>query len=238
MKLHQSLNIIIVLMLVLSAFSARAATGDSPLVEVHVPQDVLAPYRERRGTHGMYFGVDYEALILKNFFSASDGSTYNDLFGSDVIGLMRLSIDYKYNFLFGALTLGGDVGIGSVSGKSSRKLDVTKYGVGIKYVMDALMPEPYVAPYVGVNFWKIATKESSDINTNSKTTNIGYNYTVGLLIQLDWIDFNTAKEATFNYGLENTYLDIYATQYAKTGNEADIDTTTAILWGAGLKFEF
>ncbi len=217
-----------------------AATEDQSLVEVSIPQDILSPYRERRGTNGMFFGLDYESLILKNFFSTSDGATYSDLFGSNAIGLIHLSVDYKFNFSLGALTIGGDIGMGSASGKvSPRKLDVTKYGIGLKYVADALMPEPFVAPYVGLNIWKMGTKETvTSTESVSESTGIGYNYTIGLLVQLNWIDYDDARQATFNYGLENTYLDIYATQYAKTDSEADVNTATDILWGAGLKFEF
>lgn len=208
-------------------------------MEMRVAQDALAPYRDRRGTNGMFIGIDYEPLVLKNFFSTEDGATYKDIFGSDGVPLVHLSIDYKFNFMLGALTAGADIGMGSITGNSSRKLDVMKYGGGARYVADALLPEPYIAPYVGVNFWKMQTKETlTSGDTISETTDIGYNYTVGLLIQLDWLDYETAKQATFNYGLENTYIDIYATQYAKTGNQADVNTETDVLWGAGLKFEF
>lgn len=217
-----------------------AATEDQSLVEVRVQQDVLAPYLERRGKSGLLFGVDYEQLVLKNFFSTDDGASYSDLFGTDAIPLVHFSVDYKYNFSLGALAIGGDFGMGSVSGKDSKKLDVTKYGIGVKYIADALMPEPYVAPYVGLNMWKIGTtdKNTTTGTSVSETTDIGYNYTVGIMIQLDWIDHDTAKQATFNYGLENTFLDIYATKYAKTNSESDINTETDFLWGAGLKLEF
>lgn len=238
MKLHQSLKIILSLMLAFVALPVMAATEDQPLVELRIPQDNLAPYRERRGTSGMYVGVDYESLVLKNFFSIEDGASYSDIFGSNGIPLIHISVDYKYNFSLGALTIGADLGMGSVSGSSSRKLDVMKYGIGAKYVMDALLPEPYVAPYVGINLWKIATKDKGITDTVSETTDIGYNYSIGALIQLDWIDYDAAKQATFNYGLQNTFLDIYVTQYAKTNSEADINTETDFLYGAGLKFEF
>lgn len=228
-------------MMLLSA-QGFAATDDQlqkqGLVEVRLEQDSLAAYRDRRATNGFMFGVDYEDMVLKNFVSVQDGATYKDLFGTDAIPFVHGSLDYKFNFGLGALTLGADFGGGSVSGKSDRKLSVTKYGAGIKYIADVLWAEPYVAPYIGVNAWRMSTSDKSATDTTNETTGITYNYTVGLLIQLDWIDYDAAKQATFNYGLQNTYLNVYATQYAKSGDEADVDTQTDVLWGAGLKFEF
>ncbi|QDK39553.1 hypothetical protein [Bdellovibrio sp. NC01] len=240
MKLHQSLNILFTLLItfVCGSFSIAATNEDQSLVEVRIAQDVLAPYRERRGTHGFMFGVDYEGLVLKNFFSAIDGATYSDSYGSDAIPFIHLSLDYKYNFSLGSFALGADFGSGSIKGNADHSLDVTKYGAGLKFIADAILPEPYVAPYIGINAWQMATKDSNGTDSKSETTGIGYNYTVGLLLQLDWIDYETAKQATFNYGLQNTYIDVYATQYAKTGDEADVNTETDFLFGAGIKFEF
>ena len=109
-----------------------------------------------------------------------------------------------------------------------------------KFIADVLFPEPYVAPYVGITAARLSFKEHDKTNKldTSEETDICYNYTVGLLIQLDWIDYQAAKEATLDYGLQNTFLDIYMTQYAKTGNEADPNTETDMLWGAGLRMEF
>ncbi|HWU43162.1 MAG TPA: hypothetical protein VN132_06980 [Bdellovibrio sp.] len=240
MKLHLSLKVVFSILFFLNSATVLAETEvQSPLVEVRVPQDTLAPYRDRRGTNGLMIGIDYEALVLKNFFSVEDGSTYSDLFGSDAIPFLHFAIDYKYNFFLGSLTFGPDYGTGTIS-KNGSSLDVERYGVGLRYIADILMPEPYVAPYVGVNAWRMSTveKDNSTKFTGSNTTGIAYNYTVGLLVQLDWLDHDSAKQGTFGYGLQNTYLDIYVTQYTKTGDAADVDTETDLLWGAGLKLEF
>lgn len=254
MKLHQSLKskvcvLVVALLCATNAFAEDAAvvadensdTNPTGLVRVEIARDTLAPYKERRGNHGVYFAVGYEALDLKNYISTLDFKSYSEMFGSEPIPLINVNIDYKYNFSLGALTLGINYGNGSLSDDRSgakRTLSIDKYGLTLKYVADVIMDEPYVAPYVGVTAWQMDISEESPTNSFSARTQTGYNYTVGLLIQLDWLDYDTAKNATFNFGLENTYLDIYATQYAATEALEDPNTETDFLYGAGLRVEF
>lgn len=254
MKLHQSLKskvCIVLLSLCCSAAFAQEAENTeglvevppetNQLVEVEIRQDNLAPYKERREDHGAYFGIDYEGLDLKNYISTLDGKSYGDLFGTDPIPLIHMNLDYKYNFMLGSLALGIDFGKGSISDNmsgSDRTLDVTKYGLGVKFTADMIMDEPYVAPYIGINFWQMELSESSPTDSFSATTQMGYNYTIGFLFQLDWLDNETAKNTTFNWGLENTFIDVYATQYAATSAEDDPNTETDFLYGAGLRLEF
>ncbi|KHD87302.1 MAG: hypothetical protein OM95_15285 [Bdellovibrio sp. ArHS] len=242
MKLHLSLISKVCFILTIICGSWVLAQEESAtLVEVEVVQDNLAPYKDRRETHGMYIGVDYEGLDLKNYISTLDNLGYADLFGSDPIPLIRFNIDYKYNFALGAVALGVDYGMGKIEDNRSgtdRSLEVTKYGVGIKYVIDNIMPEPYLAPYLGLNIWQMSLAESSPTDSFSATTQMGYNYTLGVLLQLDWLDYDTAKQTTFNWGMENTFIDLYATQYAATSAADDPDTTTDFLYGAGLRIEF
>ncbi|MNL47867.1 hypothetical protein D3C87_1706770 [compost metagenome] len=104
--------------------------------------------------------------------------------------------------------------------------------------MDMLLDEPYAAPYVAYSMWKMGISEESPNDKFNATTQIGYSYSVGVLLQLDWIDYEVAKTATFNYGLENTFIDVYATQYAKTQAADDPNTSTDFTYGAGLRMEF
>ncbi|UXR65759.1 hypothetical protein EZJ49_05790 [Bdellovibrio bacteriovorus] len=211
---------------------------DLPLVEVQIRQDNLAPYKERRETHGVYFGLDYEAVNFKNFISTLDGMSYKDVFGEDTVNLVQAGFDYKFNFFLGSLSAGLFYGMGRVDADNSRSLEISKYGAAFRFTADMIMNEPYVAPYVGLNVWQMGVSEKSATDSFSATTQLGYNYTVGFLIQLDWIDYDTAKESTFNWGLENTFLDVYATQYAKTEAPDDPNTETDFTYGAGLRFEF
>lgn len=211
---------------------------DHPLVEVEIGQDNLAPYKERRERHGIYFGIDYEAIVFKNFVSTLDGQVYGSIFGEDAVHLVQAGLDYKYNFSLGSLAAGLFYGTGKREAALDRSLEIGKYGVSFKFTADNLMNEPYVAPYVALNIWQMNISEKSQTDSFSATTQWGYNYTVGLLLQLDWIDYETAKATTFNWGLENTFVDVYATQYAKTEAPDDPDTSTDFLLGLGLRLEF
>ncbi|MGZ3769723.1 MAG: hypothetical protein ACXVCP_00985 [Bdellovibrio sp.] len=255
MKLHQSLKLgfQLIISTTLCCFasvtyaennSEQIESKQTQLVEVELSENNLGPYKERRSTHGLYFGLDYEQLILVNYVSTLNDEDYTTMFGQSYIPLVRLNLDYKYNTPFGALAFGIDLAKGSITGNvgtgpsNDRTLDVTKYGLGFKFVLDMLFDEPYVAPYFGFNIWQMTLSEKSPTDSFSATTQMGYNYTLGLMLQLDWLDFDQARTSTFNWGLENTFLDIYATQYAATTDQQDPDTATDILYGAGIRFEF
>lgn len=227
--------------------TAQEASGDeeqeTPLVQVELPQDNLAPYVERRDHSGYYFGITYEALELKNYVSVLNKTNvqYASVFGSNAIALISVAGDYKYNTSLGSFAAGLNFGVGEVASDKSgvdRKLSVTKYGVGFKFTLDTLWPEPYVAPYVGLNLWQLSLKDTSPTDSFSMTTQMGYNYILGFLFQLDWLDYSAAKTSTFNWGVENTFLDVYATQYAKTSSNEDPDTATDFIYGAGVRIEF
>lgn len=210
-------------------------------VEVELPDNSLAPYGERRQDHGSYFAISYEALDLQNYTSALDLKTYTELFGTEPVPLMRLTADYKYNFSLGALALGIEYGMGSLSDSLSganRTLEVTKYGVGLKFIADNILANPFAAPYVGLNLWQMDLTESRPTDSFSETTEPGMNYTLGVLLQLDWIDPDSSKFAMFQWGLQNTFIDLYVTQYAATSGENDPDTETDLLYGGGLRLEF
>ncbi|MBO9667993.1 MAG: hypothetical protein J7501_14415 [Bdellovibrio sp.] len=252
MKLHLSLNSKVreIALIAIFLFSGGVfAQGEDPngLVEVEVPQDNLAPYKERRDHTGIYFGIVYENFLPDSYVSPQDSLTYNNMFGSETIPLIGINFDYKWNMSLGSLAFGLGGAIGSINDArsgSDRTLDVTRYLASIKFTADNLMMEPYVAPYIGVSAYMIGVKDTAKASGStqkvevSKNTPIGYAYTVGLLLQLDWLDYTAAKQATFAFGLENTFIDIFLTQYTKAGGDTDPDMQTDLNWGAGLRMEF
>lgn len=241
MKLNQGLKLLTFMMfIVLFGSPAHAVDNpnDYPLVELELRQDILAPYKERRSSHGFQMNVSYEPVEFLKYKSFLDGVSYKEMFGDSTTNIISLSAEYKYNFVMGAVSLGGVVGMGSVSGPSDRSLALTKYGLRFKYTMDNIFSEPYVAPYLGMDLWQMSYNEKLGSDTYSGSTQLSYNYSVGMLIQLNWIDKGTATNATYEYGLENTYLDLYATQYSAPQAEDDPDLGTDFSFGAGLLFEF
>jgi hypothetical protein len=245
MNLHLGLKskVCLSLLLVLSFLSAEAdEEGNNGLVEVQHYQDNLAPYRDRRSDNGMYFAVVYEPIAFKNYISVLDGSSYGTMFGSSAVPIISANISYKRNMAIGSLAGGFIYGAGELSatdaGAVTHKLSISKMGLDFRFTADNFMPEPYVAPYFGMTFWKMGISEDNGTDKFNANTQMGYNYSIGALIQLDWIDYETAKKATFDYGLENTYLDVFATQYAKTQAADDPNTSTDFILGGGLRMEF
>lgn len=212
--------------------------NDYPLVELELRQDVLAPYKERRSNHGFQMNISYETVEFLNYKSFLDGVSYKDMYGDSTTNIISLSAEYKYNFILGAVSLGGIFGMGGVSGPSDRSLDLTKYGLRFKYTMDNLFLEPYVAPYFGLDLWQMSYEEKLGSDSYTGSTQTSYNYSVGMLIQLNWIDKSTATNATYEYGLENTYVDLFVTKYSAPQAEDDPDLGSDFAVGAGILFEF
>lgn len=216
---------------------------DSQLVEVELVEDVQGTYKEQRTTHGAYFSVDYEDLDLTNYITTVGARQfYGDVFDTPV-PLLKIAADYKFNFSIASLAFGLEYGKGSLTDDKTgqdRTIDISKYGLGIKLALDMITPEPYVVPYLGFNAWKMDISENatSPAETFEGTTEIGFNYTAGLLIQLNWIDSDSARDSKFGWGLKNTFLDLYATKYAQTTGEMDANTETDVLFGGGLRLEF
>lgn len=245
MNLHLSPRpaywMILSIVAVLFSGSAFAQTENEQLVEVHIRQDTLASYKERRPKHGTYFSLNYEALEPINFQSMIDGVDYKTAFGTSTIPLVYLEVEYKYNFALGGVALGFNIGQGSVSSSTSgdtRKIEISRVGIGTKYIVDNIWDEPYVAPYVGLNIWQMSYKETTTVDSYSTTIQSGMSYTIGLMLQLNWIDKGTSQQATFDYGIENSYLDLHASQYAKTDSQDKPNLETDWNLGAGLRLEF
>ncbi len=242
MKLHQSLIVTIILpILLLASGRAFGAETDLPLVEVELHQDNLAPYKERREDHGIYAGVIYEPLVFKSFVSAIDDANYSTMFGAEAIPLVSLLIDYKYNFMLGSLSAGISYGQGKLSDSVSgvyRTLEISKTALGFKYSMDMLMTEPYVVPYVGLQFYNMSISDSTPTQSFSETLEQEISYSLGVLLQLDWIDYETAKHATFYWGLENTFIDLFITKYTKSADAGKANMETDPTFGAGIRLEF
>ena len=242
LKLHLSLISTLALSLFLFQSPASMAEVEAPeLVEVDMRGDNLSSYKVRRGTRGYYVGLHKEDVTFKSFTSAVDGKTYVQLFGDEPITLALLSANYKINGSLGSFAAGVEFGKGSIKDNLSgqdRSMEVLKTGVSFKVTADMLFSEPYLAPYFGMSYWTLDISEASPTISFSEKTQPGMNYTAGILLQLNWLDLDASRTATFNWGLENTFLDFYITQYEKTSSVEDPDTTSETVYGSGLRLEF
>jgi hypothetical protein len=201
------------------------------------------PYRQRRTTHGFMFNVNAENLYFQDYTSIVDQKLYEELFGQEDLTLVQVQLDYKLNFFLGSLVTGVGYGQGTLVDDrigEERSLTIEKKSARAQLLFDSLMNEPYFVPYVGFNFWQFGiTEENNTLSTkNSYDTGNGTSLTVGFLVQLNWMDPQVAKLAYLGEGLENTYLDVFWTQYQNTDDELDPIFENDFNFGVGLRMEF
>ncbi|MCB0370648.1 MAG: hypothetical protein KDD45_14795 [Bdellovibrionales bacterium] len=200
-------------------------------------------YRERRTTNGFMVSLGSENLYFPDYVSQYDQKFYEELWGQEDVSTPEITLSYKFNFKLGSFTLGAGYGQGSILDDRSgdeRTISVDKYTAGIEFLADTIMPEPYFVPYGGIYAFQLTMGEYvKSIDTDfSSTSGIGTAYKIGFLIQLNWLEAETAKYAYLNDGLENTYLDVFWTQYDNSNEDPKPSVQSDLNWGAGLRVEF
>lgn len=212
-------------------------------------------YRERRETHGFLFNLNAENLYFPDYMSIIDGQLYESMFGQDDVTLVQFQLGYKFNFFLGSLTAGGGFGQGTLIDDRlqvsdnfvERELTIQKKSIHAQWMLDSILREPFFVPYVGFSMWQLSLSESGvsalpedggqilDINLDSGN---GTALTVGFLVQLNWIEPDSSRIGYMAQGLENTYLDVFWTQYQNTDNELDPSFENDFNFGVGLRLEF
>ena len=230
-------------------------------VSIERQVDLSVFYKKRRSNHGVIFGLGAEKFYPKKMLSLLDDVTIDRILANKPINLVTLELGYKYNFLFGALSLTYGYAKGKGTGdfnSSTRSMDFQRQTLSASYYADNLLNEPWVVPYgsVGISQFTLAEEEytaAATVADDSITTDFSLNYKVGLLIQLNWIesgiDNSTHYEGLKSSGLENTFLDIHLSWYDPTQNlydpskhiatkENDPDLRAEAQLGIGIKLEF
>lgn len=209
------------------------------LVEVHYDAEALAPYRERRGNWAGVFGASVEQVLPENFISNIDGSTYGDLYGEKPVSMIQITAGLQYNMSLGSIGAGLSYGTGSVT-DSTDSFGLKKLALNFTYTMDALFSDPYVAPYVSGEILKWDIHDEGATQSRDESTSMSTGYKLGVLILMDWLDPDSALRAMNSSGLENTYLDLFVSQYNTSNSEdaSEADMKTGLNYGAGLRLEF
>ncbi len=216
---------------------------ETNLVEVKSPASYFSNYRDRRTTHSLLFSFS-QSKILMDELSTDEGNDtlyYDEIYGDESVAFSEIYIGYKFNFSLGALHLDGGYGVlektESFSGQK-RTLEIRRPSVRLGYIADTLFSEPYIAPYISAAAWKMNIKDANEVDSVSYVTDIGFTYSAGILIQLNWIDPNSAFEVRKNFGVQNTYLDAFVTKQTQTVDPDDPDTSTDLAYGVGLRIEY
>lgn len=204
-------------------------------------------YKERRKRHGFSVGLTTENVYMPDYASIYDGKLYEELWGQEDISMPQLSANYKFNFILGSINIGAAYAQGSILDDRSldqRTIQLEKKSANFQFLFDNLMSEPYIVPYAGLSVYDFNINEYVKLGTtgveesHNFETEYGSAYTVGFLIQLNWLEKESAKNAYFENGLQNTFLDIYWTQYENPNQDPDPNTQSDFNWGAGLRIEF
>jgi hypothetical protein len=225
-----------------SLFASEEDPNDGK-IEIVYPAEKLAPYKLRRADWGFLFGLSGEQIVPTKFRSRIDNSSYAELFGTSPMQAGQLELGLKYNFMLGSLgasVLYGNGGVHDGRIGDGRTLNVTKKGLHLTYTMDNLFNEPYVAPYGGVQFasWEWTEFADTALTKETGSTSLTGGLTVGVLLQIDWLMPGEALNARNSSGIENTFLDLYVSQYNASEAKEDQNLQTDMNYGFGLKVEY
>jgi hypothetical protein len=244
--------IILILAVTGSSVAFTQATDEevaaqSDLVEVNYSSDIYSPYKDRKSDFALTFSLNVEQVYPSSFRSKIDGNVYETLFGTSSIEIYQGKIGMKYNTSLGGLEAGFLGGYGQIQDgrialitltDTDSNLEITKMGAYGSLVVDTIFSEPYVAPYIEGQLYSYDWLESAKSGeSESGVTELSYGFSVGALFQLNWLDPRSAFTAREDYGLDNTYLDLFVSYYSAAGSE-DPDFSSELNYGFGLKLEF
>ncbi len=226
--------------------SGNEAPTDGLWVEKRNMVDIDSDYSERRRTWGAYFGVNvhyynpslYDSVLLVNDFG---GDSFDNIFEGSPSKMVEINLGGKFNM--GPLSLG----FGGVAGTSDNSvsdplstfnLNIRKLGVTGRIAVDGIFDEPWVVPYLDLEYYNMSFTEDYSSDSDTYQTGWGLATRLGLLVSINWLDAESAREARFNLGLKNTFLDLFAIKYENTSDELDPATETDFDFGLGLGWEF
>lgn len=228
----------------------EAQDSDQPgLVEIRGSQDIFLPYKQRQKPWGYIFSFGAELVTypgLLSQFTEADGSiaTFEDLFGANSQTMPSFEMGPKYNTSIGsfAFLLGySRLDISSSRIGSEAQLRISRYSATLMYYLDTIWEEPYLVPYIGGGAWQADYEEENEDEpgiTAKYTTDVGFQWRIGGLISLDWIEPATALRGRKTLGLQSTFLNLYATSSYMSESDPDPDLENELDLGASLILEF
>jgi hypothetical protein len=250
----------VLVILCVFAGEVRAATEPLPPIadesEVEVePKDVQrnkicnctysssTPYSQRRTRWGGYFGVQsglYEPVNYDPDFQPTQ--TFDSLYGGNKTPVVEIVFGLKLNYVLGSLALQGSAGYFSrtkeINATTSSVLTAQPITGALVIAFDNLFKEPYVVPYGMGGISTVVYSEKAGGLSVSGNSPMAPFYAGGLMIQLNWIDPESAASGYEDSGLENTFLYVEARTFLQSLNGRGPDFSTPVQLGGGLKVEF
>lgn len=206
--------------------------------------DILKPFKERRPSWTSKFEVMYSMYEPINYTSEIVPTVFEEYYESGDVPLSGLGYELKKNFSFGAMALGGSLGIYSTNATlDDSTLQLIVPSVKATLYLDTLFDEPYIVPYASFGYSYFSYKEEYEdaieiVEVSGETDNFFISF--GAELQLDWLD-KTADVSAYNSGLENTFIFVEGRMYMDQGiirSAEDPDFSTDLYLAAGLRLEF
>jgi len=235
------LVIVIVILANLFSYNAYSADEESLQIEMELKADPYATYAQKKSDWSSRISIGIENFMPETYISSLDQSTYTSLFGKNNIQLTILNFGGQYNTKIGSLFTEIFYGLGSISNATSQSsMAVTKYGASLGLFLDTMYTDPYVSPYLSGQIFASDWREAdltNGINTGSHI-DMMMSYQIGLSMHLDKVDPIASHDAYVEYGLKNSFLDIFAMQILKSQNALDPNFSTSLNWGLNFRLEF
>lgn len=201
----------------------------------------LEPYRVRRPRWGKTFSVGYSAYEPSNYEPNFAAVAYSDIYTSAELPMVDFTFMLKRNLSF--CSFGGELSAGMYQNRSDdpefidSTLNLYPLRFGGVLLLDTLMAEPYIVPYVAGGGYLMFYKEAlGDSSFNGNTLMAGY-FRGGFAFQLDWIDPKGARTSYSESGIESSFIYLEGMTQMAGGDKQDPDFSSDFTWAAGLRIE-
>lgn len=236
LKLGQCLILSFVLLSDANASSSTSPDSSDEVI-VELSSDYSKHYKERRAETGALVSINFEKIDLPKYISTLDNSLFSEKYGD--LSLIGLQVQKKYNWSPVSMALGLGYTTGSAQGANEAIMEVTKYEINARAIIDGWFQEPRYAPFIFVEGWQMQISEKdSTTSFSGEIEGIGFHYGAGMSIQLNRIDPHASTDAFQEWGMENTYLDVYVSANIAPTNDAAPDVSSELAVGFGLTLEF
>lgn len=203
----------------------------------------MISYKERRRNSGLTFGLSYSVYEPKSYTPDAVVQDFDQVYGNSSIPLIELNFLYKWNISLGSIGIdfgGGIYEATSDENITDSSLKLFPVHLGLTYTLDNIWNEPIIAPYITGGIYSMIFKESIKSNipyTFNGNSGVSPYFTLGAMIQINWIEKTQTRRAYIDEGIENTFLFVEARQFMKSFNEEDPDFS-GLHFNGGFKVEF
>ncbi len=211
-----------------------------PLIKTNEGYELL-DYKHRKDSWGFGFAISDIFFYPQSYRSRYEGASFGSVFGKSDVQEAGGEFSLSWNTSMGSFGVEAGVAQFSATGGDdsfTRSLNNIRTSGSISYTMNSLFNEPYFAPYIQGGVYTMDYKEKAGDQTFSGTTSPAGFFYVGALLQLNWIEKETSTTSYGDFGLENTYLNLFAAQFMASSGANEPKFNTGMQFGVGLKLEF